>query len=157
MSRINNIAKFAQKKEEERITKEMTIARQIEEYKETIKSFKPRIDELIAVGNACLEHGIALEGKAWGGHEGYDTNQFITNSWSHLLGFVVNYDRTMRKKMPFTKLGIMGGGACNFDLKTDGVTVEVSGDVLWVLKKFVEGFDLFETEFYKYVDKVTGQ
>jgi len=158
MDRINNIAKFAQKKEEERITKEMTTARQIEECKETIKSFKPRIDELLAVGNACLEHGIPLEGKAWGGHEGYDTNQFITNGWSHLLGFVVNYNQTTRKRMPFTKLGIMGGGACNFDLKTDGVTVDVSGkDVLYVLKRFVNGFGVFEEEFYKYVDKVTAQ
>jgi len=158
MDRINNIAKFAQKKEEERITKEITKAQQIEQYKETIKSFKPRIDELLAVGNACLEHGIPLEGRAFGCREGYDTNQFITNSWSHLLGFVANYDRTMRKNLPFTKLGIMGGGACDFNLRTDGVTVEVSGkDILYVLKKFVDKFDEFETEFYKYVDKVTAQ
>ena len=157
MERINNIARFAQKKEEERIMKEMSIEMQIEEYKAKIRSFKPRIDELLAVGNACLEYGIPLEGKEWGGHEGYDTNQFITNGWSHLLGFIANYDQTKRKKMPFTKIGIMGGGACHYDLKTDGVTIDVSGEVLYILKRFVEGFDLFEEEFYKYVDKVTGQ
>lgn len=156
MDRINNIAKFAQKKEEERIIKEMTIAQQIEEYKKKIRSFKPRIDELLAVGNACLEHNIPLEGRGFGCHEGYDTHQFITNGWSHLLGFVKVYDRNARKILPFTKLGIEGGGACYFDLKTDGVTVEVSGkETLYVLKKFVENFDDFETEFYKYVDKVT--
>lgn len=157
MSRIDNIAKFAQKKEEERIAKEMSIAQQIEWHKKKIRSFKQRIDELLSVGNACLEYGVPLEGKAWGGHEGYDTNQFITNGWSHLLGFVKVYDRNTRKTLPFDKLGIEGGGACNFNLKTDGVTIDVSGDVLYVLKKFVENFDEFETEFYKYVDKVTGQ
>jgi len=155
MNRIDNIAKFAHKREEEKINKEMIIAQQIEEYKEKIKSFKTRINELIMVGNACLEHGIPLNGRAWGGHEGYDTNQFITNSWSHLLGFVSVYDHKAKKNLPFTDLGIMGGGACNFDLVTDGETIKVSGDVLYVLKKFVENFDEFETEFYKYVDKVT--
>lgn len=151
MSRIDNIAKFAQKKEEEQINKEMEKKQKIYYYNERIKSLKPRIDELLAVGNACLEHGIPLTGQAWGGHEGYDTHQFITNSWSHLLGFVAN------KNLPFTKLGIMGGGACNFDLRTDGEITNVSGDILWVLKKFVDGFDTFEKEFYEYVDKITGQ
>jgi hypothetical protein len=157
MSRVENIAKYAQKKEEERTAKELNTIRQIEEYKEKIKALKPRIDELLEVGNACLEHGIPLEGKEWGGHEGYDTNQFITNSWSHLLGFVAKSDRIMRKRLPFTHLGIMGGGACNYNLKTDGVTVEVSGQELWVLKAFIDRFDTFEEEFYKYVDKVTAK
>ena len=156
MNRIDNIAKFAQKKENERITKEMETMKKIEEYKKTIKSFKPRIDELIMVGNACFEHGIALEGRAFGCREGYDTNQFITNSWSHLLGFVQTYDQKTRKKMPFAKLGIMGGGACNFNLETDGEAINVSGDVIYVLKKFVDNFDMFETEFYAYVDRVTA-
>lgn len=157
MNRIDNIAKYAHKKEEEKNNKEMIIAQQIEEYKEKIKSFKSRIDELLVVGNACLEHGIPLDGKAWGGHEGYDTNQFITNSWSHLLGFVSVYDHNARKSLPFTKIGIMGGGACNYNLATDGEIIEVSGNVSYVLKKFVENFDEFEMEFYKYVDKITAQ
>lgn len=156
MNRIDNIAKFARKKEMERIIKETTVTHQIEEYKEKIKSFKPRIDELIAVGNACLEHDIPLKGNGFGCREAYDTNQFITNGWSHLLGFVYVYDQSTRKPFPFTKLGIMGGGCCDFDLRTDGVTVDVSGkDILYVLKRFVDEFDEFETEFYKYVDRVT--
>ena len=142
MSRIDNIAKFAKKREEEQLEKETKSLRQIDEYKEKIKALKARIDELLAVGNACLEHGITLTGQAWGGHEGYDTNQFITNGWSHLLGFV------SEKGLPFTKLGICGGGACNYDLKTDGITINI-------LKRFVNEFDEFETEFYKYIDKVT--
>jgi hypothetical protein len=157
LSRIDNISKFAQKKEEQKLAKERAIQQQFEECVSKIKSFKPRIDELLTVGNACLEHGIALEGEAWGGHQGYDTHQFITNGWSHLLGFVCGRDQRTREVLPFTQLGIMGGGACHFDLRTDGVTVDVSGsDALYVLKRFVDEFDKFETEFYKYVDKITA-
>lgn len=156
MDRVNNILKYAQKKEIEKTEKEMAIATQIKEYKEKIKSLKPKIDELLLVGNACLENKIPLEGQAWGGHEGYDTHQFITNSWSHLLGFVNNYDRNTRKRLSFIKLGIHGGGACNFNLETDGIMIDVSGDELYVLKKFVDKFDEFESEFYKYIDNITG-
>ena len=156
MNRVDNIAKFAQKRDEDKTAKEMAVIRQIEELKEKIITFKTRIEELLKVGNACLEYNIPLEGKDWKSHEGYDTNQFITNGWSHLLGFVNKYDQDTRKRLPFTTLGIAGGGSCWYNLETDGVTVDVSGkDTLHVLKRFVDEFDEFETEFYKYVDKVT--
>lgn len=156
MSRIDNIMNFAQRKETERTEREMAKLNRIEEYKERIRALKPRIDELLEVGNACVTHGIAIEGKAFGGHEGYDTHQFISNSWSHLVGFVREYNQTTRKPMPFTKVGKIGGGACDYNLITDGVTIDVSGDVEYVLKKFLDNFDTFETEFYNYVDKVTA-
>jgi hypothetical protein len=154
MSRIDNIEKFAQKRESEQTAKEIAKIQQIEEYKEKIKSLKSRIDELLAVGNACLKHRIPLEGREWGGREGYDTHQFVTNGWSHLVGFVMEYEKETKRPL-FKRVGKEGGGACNFDLKTDGVTIEVSGDVLGVLRSFVEGFDKFETEFYQYVDGLT--
>lgn len=156
MSRIDNIARFAERKEIEQTEKEMAKLNRIEEYKERVRALKPRIDELLEVGNACLTHGISLEGKAWGGHEGYDTHQFISNSWSHLVGFIKEYDQTTRKPLPFTKVGEIGGGACHYNLTTDGVNINVSGDIEWVLKDFLKDFDTFETEFYKYVDKVTA-
>lgn len=155
MSRIDNIANFAKKKEEEAVAKEIALKQRIEGYKEQIRALKPRIDELLKVGNACLEYGIPLTGQAWGGHEGYDTHQFITNGWSHVLGFVKTFDPSTRKQLPFTKLGIEGGGACNYHLETDGVTIFVAKDEAYVLKRFVEEFDKFETEFYKYVDGLT--
>ena len=155
MSRIDNIVNFAQKREEEKIAKDIALQQQIEDYKTQIIALKPRIDELLEVGNACLKHNIPLTGQAWGGHEGYDTHQFITNSWSHLLGFVSEYDQQTRKPLPFTQLGIYGGGACNYHLTTDGVTVAARRDAAYVLKRFVKEFDEFESEFYKYVDNVT--
>ena len=157
MDRINKIENFAKQKCEEEKMREMKLNQQIEEYKQQIRELKPRIDELLEVGNACLKHNIPLEGSRWGGYEGYDTHQFITNGWSHLLGFVGNYSQARRKVLPFTKLGIEGGGACTFNLETDGDTINVIGDKCYVLKKFVDNFDRFESEFYKYVDKVTGQ
>ena len=157
MSRIDNIVKFATKQEMEQVAKETAKLRRIEGYKENIKSLKPRIDELLAVGNACLKHNIPIEGKAWGGHEGYDTHQFISNGWSHVSGFIREYSPNTRQVLPLTKVGKIGGGACNYNLTTDGVTINVSGDIEYVLKKFLDDFDTFETEFYKYVDKVTAQ
>ena len=157
MNRIDNIKNFAQKKVDEQAAKENSIIQQTAEYKQKILSLKPRIDELLKVGNACLEYGIELNGQEWGGREAYDTHQFVTNSWSHLLGFVRKFNHDTRQQEPFAQIGIMGGGACHYNLATDGVTIEVSGNVLWVLKQFVDDFDTFETEFYKYVDRVTAK
>ena len=155
MSRVDNIAKFAQKKEMEKIAKEKAITQQFEDYKAQIRAFKPRIDELLVVGNACLEHGIPLETQS--SDQSYKTHQFVSNGWSHLNGFIKEYDQNTRQPLPFTKVGKIGGGWDDYTLKTDGVHIQISGsDALFALKRFVEGFDEFETEFYKYVDKVTG-
>ena len=152
MSRVDNIKNFANEKEmKERKRKEDSLKR-IEKYKAHIKTLKPRIDELLEVGNACLEYGIPLTGSRWGGHEGYDTHQFISNSWSHLVGFVSD-----GKNKPFTKVGKIGGGACYWNLTTDGVNIDVTGNVESVLRYFVEDFDEFEKEFYKYVDGITNK
>ena len=57
--------------------------------------------------------------------------------------------------MPFTKVGKIGGGACTWNLKTDGNEIIVDGEVERVLKMFLEQFNEFEEEFYKYVDGLT--
>ena len=122
-----------------------------------IRTLKPRIDELLVTGNACMQSGIELTGKAWGGHEGYDTHQFITNGWSHLLGFVQERDPNTRQYLPFSKLGIMGGGACRFNLETDGVKVNVTGDTIYILNRFIKEFDSFESELYSYIDQTLAK
>ena len=151
MSRIDDIKRYKQKCDEEVMNKEIAKNNAIEACKEQIRALKPRIDELLEVGNACKNNGIALTGREWGARESYDTHQFMTNSWSHLLGFVGDRDKD------FTCLGIYGGGACDYNLATDGKTIEVSGDVLYILQRFIREFDMFEAEFYKYVDKVVGK
>lgn len=158
MNRIDNIKKFAQKKEAEKIAKEVAIQQQIEDYKKKIQTLKPRIVQLIEVGNACVKYGIPLTGQTWGGHEGYDTHQFYTNCWSHLVGFVDD------KGLAITYLGIDAGGACGcYDFRTNGdliydiheQTKEIVEPSTYHLKHFLERFDEFESEFYKYVDNIT--
>lgn len=148
MNRVDNIISFANKKEMELTKKREDSLTKIEMYKEHIRTLKPSIDELLKVGNACLRYGIPLESGF--SQQEYKTHQFISNGWSHLTGFI----RESNNK-PFTKVGKIGGGACNYNLITDGEIINVSGEVEYVLRRFLEDFDTFETEFYKYVDNVT--
>ena len=124
-----------------------------------IKALEPRIHDLIATGNACLQSNIPLTGQAYGMREAYDTNQFFTNSWSHLVGFAGN---PSIKPCHIEFLGINCGGACGvYNFRTDGVTVfsvneRDPGDVIVPsvghMKRFLSCFDDFETSFYAYVD-----
>ena len=150
MSRIDNIKRFAEQKKQSEIDNTNLSLQRIEEYKTRIRELKPRIDELLAVGNACLENDIPLTSSRWGGHEGYDTHQFISNGWSHVTGFI-----SEGNKLPFTKVGKIGGGPCTWNLKTDGNEIIVDGEVERVLKMFLEQFNEFEEEFYKYIDGLT--
>lgn len=126
-----------------------------------IKALKPRIDELISTGNACLQAGIPMTGQAWGMRESYDTHQFFTNSWSHLVGFV---GRPGAKDFEsISMLGINAGGACgSYDFRTDGVKVysvheqnpwDVQEPSIGHMQRFLNTFDNFESAFYAYVDK----
>lgn len=155
--RLNNIDSFVEKKEVEKMTKAENERLEIKRLINEIKELQPRINDLLIVGNACLFNKIPLKGTGFGCKEGYDTHQFITNGWSHLLGFV---DKSIApQKLPFMYLGIQGGGFYTYDLETDGRTVYVSGrdgrDKIYVLNRFVKEFDKFEKEFYAYVDRVT--
>ena len=120
-----------------------------------IKELKPRIDDLIKLANYAKDNGIDFNKREWGGHEGYDTGMFYTNSWSHLVGFV--------NRNPITLLGIDAGGACgDIDFRTNGehtfglnrgnnTIVEPS---LYHMENFIKKFDEFEREFYTYIEKV---
>lgn len=150
MSRVDNIKRYAERREQAKIDSENLSAKRIEEYKTKIKELKPRIDELLAVGNACRENGIPLTGSSFGGHEGYDTHHFISNGWSHVTGFI-----SEGPGKPFTRIGKVGGGACDWNLKTDGNAIFVDGKIEYVLKMFLDEFDEFEAKFYEYVDDIT--
>jgi len=133
---------------------------QIESMVSQIKALEPRINELIATGNACLQSDIPLTGQAFGMREAYDTNQFFTNSWSHLVGFVGNPNV---KPCVIEYLGINGGGACGiYDFRTDGERVfsvnennplDITSPSAGHMARFLKTFDTFESAFYEYVDK----
>lgn len=126
-----------------------------------IQALKPRIDELIATGNACLQSNIPMTGSAFGMREGYDTNQFFTNSWSHLVGFVGN---PHRQPCHIEYLGINAGGACgSYDFRTDGDRVfsvhenepgDITAPSIGYMERFLNCFEEFESSFYAYVDRV---
>lgn len=120
-----------------------------------IGGLKPRIDDLIKLANYAKDNGIDFNKRGWGGHEGYDTGMFYTNSWSHLVGFVDG--------KPITMLGIDAGGACgDVDFRTNGVitfglnrnTMAIEKPSLYHMETFIKKFDEFEREFYAYIKKV---
>ncbi len=154
-SRLEKINLYKKNNELLKANAEQKLQSEAQALIEQIRELKPRIDELIATGNACKENGIAMTGQEWGGHEGYDTHQFYTNSWSHLVGFVQNKDSEI------TFLGINAGGACgDWNFRTDGDRVfssygdKIKEPFIAHMKRFVDTFDEFETSFYAYVDKV---
>ena len=120
-----------------------------------IEALKQRIDDLIKLANYAEDNGINFNKAGCGGHEGYDTGMFYTNSWSHLVGFV--------KGNPITMLGINAGGACgNVDFRTNGEhtfglvkdTDKIVAPKLSHMENFIKKFDEFEREFYAYIEKV---
>lgn len=149
MSRIDNIANFAQRRDEEAANKVKQAESREEFLKQTILSWSDRIQELIATANACVEHGIKIDHDRINDRD-YEHNYFITDACSHILGFEYLYGCTTIKR-----IGKRGGGCCHFNIFTDGITIEATGtDRLWALERFVEAFDEFETKFYEYVDRV---
>ena len=169
MSRIDDIKKYKQRCEIEKINKEMAKRKEIEIYIEQIQALKPRIEELISVANACLENGIEIN-KAHRNDSYYDKweyGTFCTNCISHKIGFVWQYkDNQFINKIE--TMGIDGGGANGEHyLRTDGDYVvsrvgrgyddKCKEPSLYQLQRFVESFDDFETAFYMYVDKIIGR
>ena len=141
--------------------KETEAQRKVDDLVARIKALEPRIRDLMATGNACIECNIPLTGHVFGMQENYETNQFFTNSWSHLVGFVGN---TRGKLSRIEYLGINGGGACGiYDFRTDGVSVfsvserdhrDIVTPSVGHMKRFLKEFDTFEAAFYTYVDKM---
>ena len=137
------------------ITKEIRTKNRFDTALAKIKELKPRIDDLIKLANYAKDNGIDFNKRGWGGHEGYDTGMFYTNSWSHLVGFV-NRD-------PITLLGIDAGGACgDVDFRTNGEhtfglnrnTMAIVEPSLYRMENFIKKFDEFEREFDAYIEKV---
>lgn len=144
--------------------KEKNLNEEKHSLEEKIISYRYRLQAMIDIAEYALKNGIPLTGKAWGGHEGYDTHQFFSNSWSHLLGFVKN-------DYGIFGMGIIAGGACgNINLYFDGYTV-YGETAQWnyktnkteylqvdppynYLKRCANEFDEFEREFYAYIEKV---
>ena len=149
-NRLNSIAAFAQRRDEDIANRRQQAIDKEEYLKKTILGQSDRINQLIDTANACVKHGIKFYTNS-ANRCHYDDGHFVTDSWCHSLGFEFNHCRPS----VITRIGKMGGGACNFDVYTDGKTITATGsDRLWALSRFVEDFNEFETKFYAYVDKI---
>lgn len=169
MSRIDNIKNFKIAQEAAAEMEKLSTETKIKMLKAVISTYTDRMKELLEVGIACQENDIPLQGHSWGGHEGYDTHQFLSNGWSHLVGFVPWYEWNREEALRHPQnerhnikgFGKIGGGADNYNLligfNDDGsLFIKSTGDEIYALTRFIENFDTFEKEFYAYVDKVTG-
>lgn len=167
-SRLDKINAYRGNEEFLKNTAEQKIQDETEVLVAKIRALKPRIDELIEVGNACLANGIELDAyhhNRWFNRSDdcYERGTFVTNSISHRVGFVINSGKYDVKPL---ELGINNGGACGcYDFRTDGARVyfvheknkldtKDASYKLSDLRAFLNKFDDFESAFYDYVDKV---
>lgn len=168
-SRLEKINAYKDNEVLLKAAKERQLEGEAESLVQQIRALKPRIDELLAVGNACLGNGIELDyyGACFDrSADSYERGTFITNSISHRVGFVRDWGLYDRGHHQFTMLGINNGGACgHYDFRTDGervyfvneddrTDVKNSSFKIGDLKGFLQKFDVFESAFYAYVDKV---
>ena len=147
MERLKNLENYAAEKE---IEEKRKIEKERQEEMamiENIKSLKPRIDDLLLVANSCLSNGISIENHEWN-YLNYKHGHFAADATTHHLGFSTHRGKAIHY------LEIRGGGYDDYNLITDGYIVDVQGEKLYVLKRFLNEFDEFEKEFYDYVDKV---
>lgn len=159
-SRLDSLREYKTNEETLQRAAEKKLQDKTEDLISRIQALAPRINELIATGNACLQNNIPLTGQAFGCREDYDTHQFFTNSWSHLVGFVGN---PKSRLCHIEYLGINGGGACGTEnFRTDGVDVFSIHDgrphtpttpSIGYMERFLDRFNEFESAFYSYVDQ----
>lgn len=143
---LRNLENYANKREEDKRRKMEEKLREEEEMIKQIKALKPRIDDLLLVANSCLSHNIPFENHEWGFLD-YKHGHFGADAMTHQLGFSIHIGKAIHY------LEIRGGGYDHYNLKTDGEIIDVQGEKLYVLKRFLNEFDEFEKEFYAYVDK----
>ena len=148
---IQQMNAYGQRKIEEAKQQELDLDKEKELLIQQIRDLKPRIEKIIKIGNVARDNNII---KTYCDFTYFDSRKrengyFETDGWYHRLGFVGK-----SKYVPITELGIEGGGACAYNLTTDGTAVKVEGkETIHVLKRFVEEFDQFEKELLEYITK----
>lgn len=121
---------------------------EIENLKKQILSKGDKIKHLIKLGAHCYINGLFKSDNNVC-HYYLDSltrknGFFLTDSYYHRLGFCCN----------FTRLGIYGGGACDYNMSTDGDIIYVTGsDTLYVLKRFVNELEEFEHDLLNYIEE----
>lgn len=163
MDRIAKIEAYAKARNEQMIQEAYNKRAHVVELLNTVRSFAPRMKELMKVGLSIYENNVPFD------------SIFFSDGLSHKVGFIKAYringhipERTQNLPIGF---GIIGGGLCG-----ENLTFNSDGELEWInkpfgkpagvsgrpwddcdtehLEKFVEGFDKFEADFYEYVDSL---
>ncbi|MBP3371372.1 MAG: hypothetical protein J6L88_02475 [Clostridia bacterium] len=177
LSRLDAIKIYAAKKEAE--AKGVALAYRSEHARlvHAVKELHPRMNALIETAQACLDAGIeinAYKNKRYSSHDDYwEKGTFVSNGLSHRIGFILKQDE-WGTLLGVSDMGIIAGGACGFvDFRAGCRPSEVCPYGAWyddkarkpvneapptkLMKRFVEGFDEFETAFYAYVDNIVKE
>lgn len=123
----------------------------------TIETLDERIGKLLAVANCLSENGFPL-GRSCGSGLSTRYPEFISEGIDHKFGFIVsgNPYRAPFKCVAYG-VGIKGGG-CNgsgFIVNDEGCIIEWNEDIFdRGIEAFLERFERFEANFYKYVNEV---
>lgn len=170
MDRFEKIKNYKQNIDNAAEQKRLAEEQEFIELEVKIHNLKPRIDELINLGNCCLDNGIRIEcdshySISWKDSDGNSKSRFggfTTNGWSHEVGLLYQPNRGIRR---IREMGIIMGGACgNRDFHTDGENCystewyeveNIGSPILNHMRSFVDGFDKFERDFKEYIDYIT--
>lgn len=176
MDRIEKIEAYAKARNEQMSQEAYNKQAHVVELLNTVRSFAPRMKELMKVGISMYENNIPF-GPLCNepGASDCDDRIFFSNGWSHKVGFIQAYringnipGRTQHLPIGF---GIIGGGCAG-----ENLTFNSDGELEWLnhpfgkpagvsgrpwsecdtkhLERFVADFDKFEAEFYAYVDSL---
>ena len=176
MDRVAKIEAYAKARNEQMSQEAYNKQAHIVELLNTVRSFAPRMKELMKVGISMYENGIQFGpyDNTPGARDG-GWVKFVSNGITHRIGFIhayrVNGHIPGRMQHLPIGFGIEGGGCAGEDL-----TFNSDGELEWLnqpfgkpagvtdrpwsdcdtrhLEEFVAGFDKFESEFYAYVDSL---
>ena len=149
-------ARDAEAKNTEKNEEEKEKARLIQE----ISNLKPRIADLIEIGQKCQDLGIAFSEKNEMHQFGYDS-RFVADGVNHDLGFI-----TKSGDFKTRYIGIKNGGYNGpWDFYTDGtesfsianknyLNGATGEPTIQDMKRFLKQFDSFESAFYQWIDSL---
>lgn len=142
--------------------------REIQQLEDKIKLLKPNIENIIKVYRHAVKNGIKFNYNCSTNTDVdkvHSSGDFVADSFCHRLGLIL--DGTFKKEGYYDikdYLGIRGGGACgDYDFITNGdysanknrTTKHETVPTLSYLRRFVNEFPIFESDFYAYIEKKT--
>lgn len=163
MKIINHNIKLTNEKQER--IKKTNIER--EKLINEIKKLKPRIQNIIEIGNFCIDNNIDI-GQRTLSSQKYKKNQFETDGVGHQLGFYsygINNNIWRGEFNHYKYIGYSMGGICgDKDFITNGDLVAnckhdhpeniVEQISIYHCKDFLKDFPIFEKAFYDFINKL---